>query len=131
MQTKTNPLPQPPTLKWTLHVKEKMRFYGLSESRIKRVIKYPTRIEKGIAPNTIAAMQSITKYKHTQHALRKSASNLHKSATMQEIWVMYQDKKGTRTVITAWRYPGKSPVREAIPLPTEIEQELECLGYTR
>ena len=37
---------------------------------------------------------------------------------------MYQDRGTTRNVITAWRYPGKSPVRDAIPIPEDIRQEL-------
>jgi len=95
-------------LSWTRHVKEKMRHYQLSESRIKRVIAHPERREVGVAPRTVAAMQPITK----------------KSTTTQEIWVMYQDRGRTRHVITAWRYPGKSPVRDVIPIPEDIRKEL-------
>lgn len=90
-----------------------MRFYGLSESRVKRVIAHPQRAETGVAPNTTAVMQPITK----------------KGITTQEIWVMYQDKKKQRTIITAWRYPGKSPIRETIPLPGDIREELQRDGY--
>ncbi len=96
-----------------MHVKEKMRYYGLSESRLKRVINHPSRSEKGVAPNTLAVMQPITK----------------QSKTTQEIWVMYQDKNTQRTIITAWRYPGKSPVRETIPIPGDIRDELQREGY--
>ncbi|MBI5913273.1 hypothetical protein HY839_02405, partial [Candidatus Azambacteria bacterium] len=46
-------------------------------------------------------------------------------------WVMYQPLKvKTKTgkpklrVITAWRYPGISPVRAAVPVPDDILQEL-------
>ncbi len=64
---------------WTHHVWEKMQFYGLSESRIKRVIRFPARTEEGIAPRTVAVMQSAGTSKY------------------QEIWVMYkiqrQEKK--------------------------------------
>lgn len=100
--------PKTLTLHWTLHVKQKMKFYGLSESRVKRVINHPTRREVGLAPETVAAMQPTTK----------------KQRTTQEIWVMYQDKGQTRTVITAWRYPGHSPVRGSIPIPDSIRREL-------
>ena len=105
--------PQKPALKWTMHVKGRMRFYGLSESRVKRVIAHPERAEAGIAPKTTAVMQPITK----------------KGKITQEIWVMYQDKKTQRTIITAWRYPGKSPVRETIPIPGNIRDELQREGY--
>ena len=39
---------------WTMHAKDKMRYYKLSESRIKRILNYPKRIEEGIAKNTVA-----------------------------------------------------------------------------
>jgi len=96
------------TLRWTQHVKEKMKYYALSESRVKRVINHPTRTEEGIAPHTVAVMQPIMK----------------KQKTTQEIWVMYQDKEDIRTVITTWRYPGMSPLRAPIPIPDEILAEL-------
>lgn len=91
---------------WTNHSKKKMKYYQLSESRVKRVINNPKRKELGIAPGTIAVMQPVSP-KHTS-----------------EIWVMYQKNK----IITAWRYPGKSPIREPIPIPEEILKELgECI----
>ena len=43
---------------WTNHVKEKMIFYGLSDSLIKRVLRFPKRTEEGIAPDTIASLKS-------------------------------------------------------------------------
>lgn len=93
-------------LVWTNHSKKKMKYYQLSESRVKRVINNPKRKELGIAPGTIAVMQPVSP-KHTS-----------------EIWVMYQKNK----IITAWRYPGKSPIREPIPIPEEILKELgECI----
>lgn len=101
-------LPKPKTLKWTQHIRQKMREYGLSEARIKRVMNHPTRLEEGIAPQTIAAMQPVMKRKKTT----------------QEIWMMYQDRKTIRTMITAWRYPGKSPIRGEIPIPASIRRAL-------
>jgi len=74
---------------WTNHVQGKMRFYQLSENRVKRVINSPHRIEKGIAPNTIAMMQRAGSKKHPY-----------------EIWTMIQDEKSRRKIISAWRYPG-------------------------
>jgi hypothetical protein len=86
---------------WTLHSKNKMRFYNLSEQRVKRVLNSPHRIEKGIAPNTLAYMQpGSVKIKNNQ----KIWNN--------EIWVMTQeikkDKTKTIKIISAWRYPGKT-----------------------
>jgi hypothetical protein len=61
-----------------------------------------------------------------------------------EIWVMYQIIKskisakggsasggknisdvGKKIIITAWKYPGKSPVKGNIPIPPDILEELE------
>jgi hypothetical protein len=92
---------------WTNHSKRKMNYYRLSESRVKRVLNNPKRKEIGIAPGTVAVMQP-TNSKHSS-----------------EIWAMYQNLKGGKTkVITAWRYPGKSPIRGPIPVPLEILEEL-------
>ncbi|KKW17030.1 MAG: hypothetical protein UY56_C0005G0055 [Parcubacteria group bacterium GW2011_GWA1_50_14] len=82
-----------------------MRFYGLSEARVKRIIHSPKRIEEGIAPETIAMMQSAGSAKHPY-----------------ELWAMIQDAKGKRTVISAWRYPGKTKAGD--PLPQEILNEI-------
>lgn len=92
-------------------------------------MRSPKRSEKGIAPGTIAVMQSAGTTKRPY-----------------EIWVMYQyAKRGTRSVkrkddpsfklqdsrkiiITAWRYPGVSPVRDEIPIPLDILEELKKEG---
>jgi len=111
---------------WTNHVMRKMMHYGLSADRVKRVMRSPTRSEKGIAPDTIAVMQPAgSKAKPT------------------EVWVMYASKKfakaKTKTVnfqlgpkkviITAWRYPSISKVRDEIPIPADILAELKNVKY--
>ena len=122
---------------WTSHVIGKMVFYGLSPDRVKRVIRSPKRIEEGIAENTIGAMQRSTNIKKPT-----------------EVWVMYQlskkagtlserseskgrslDKLGTisqganrKIIISAWRYPGVSPVGKQIPIPQDILEELKNEG---
>ncbi|KKS69274.1 MAG: hypothetical protein UV40_C0028G0005 [Parcubacteria group bacterium GW2011_GWA1_42_7] len=95
---------------WTDHIKIKMRQYGLSESRIRRILRFPQRIETGIAPDTIAAMQKAGSKKHPY-----------------EIWVMWQEKKtsekfgpGGIIMISAWRYPGTSPIGQPPPIPEDI-----------
>jgi len=35
-----------------------MVFYGLSESLVKRILRFPKRTEEGIAPNTLAVMKT-------------------------------------------------------------------------
>ncbi len=111
---------------WTRHVLDKMRYYGISESIIKRIIRFPRRIEEGIAENTVAAMQTTTSKKHPQ-----------------EIWIMYQNKKGISThkgneqlramlsqsspkkiIISAWRFPGVSPVGKPIYIPEDVLEDL-------
>jgi len=94
------------TLFWTSHSHAKMRFYQLSESRVKRVIHSPHRIEEGIAPNTIAIMQKAGSKKHPY-----------------EIWTMIQDEEARRKVISAWRYPGVTKPGEK--LPEEILREIK------
>jgi hypothetical protein len=114
---------------WTAHSRIKMRQYGLSESRVKRVIRFPTRYEEGIVPNTVAVMQPAGTQRYS------------------EIWVMYKLVGGGQPVIskrqkikptgnkhttpkkiriiTAWRYPGLSPKRD--PIPQEILDEIASL----
>ena len=92
---------------WTKHVAEKMRFYGLSESRLRRVLSNPKRKETGIAPDTVAIMQPTGSEKHPT-----------------EIWLMYKKTGKKIKIITAWRYPGISPVREPPPIPDDIVQDL-------
>lgn len=125
---------------WTNHVGRKMMYYGLSADRVKRVMRNPKRSEKGIAPDTIAVMQPG----------KAMAGALGKPPTWkEEIWVMYAVKdmkheshnlnqKDSRfkfqvprrkVIITAWRYPGRSPIREAIPIPNDILEELKNIKY--
>jgi len=92
---------------WTKHSLYKMRHYGLSGQRIKRVIRHPARVEEAVVPNMIAAMQP--------------AGN----KTYSEIWTIYQLANGQIKVITAWRYPGKSPARN--PIPQEILDEIKSI----
>jgi len=98
-------------LLWTKHSREKMQFYRLSEQRIKRVLKNPNRVEEGIAPKTIALMQSAGSKKHPY-----------------EIWTMYQKTKTQKLkIISCWRYPGKSPIGVKLPIPDELKGQLESI----
>lgn len=100
-------------ISWTKHSIEKMRYYCLPESRLKRVLNNPKRKELGIAPGTIAIMQPTGSKKHST-----------------EIWLMYQNLKGGKIkVITAWRYPATSPIRGPVPIPEEILKELDEINY--
>lgn len=125
--------------RWTHHVVRKLQYYGLTPSRVLRVIRAPERVEEGVAEGTLAAMQTAgTK------------------ARPWEIWVMWRDLRkdvgdsllagrqdsesyklqanqllpfsSKKVIITAWRYPGVSPVREQVPIPSDILAELEREG---
>ncbi len=97
----------------------KMRRYRLTELRIKRIIRYPVRVEEGILEGAIACMQPAGGKQYS------------------EIWAMYvitspklktqsSKQKGKQIkVITAWRYPGKSPARD--PIPADILKEIRLL----
>lgn len=119
-------------IEFTAHARYKMSQYGLSEQKVKGVIRHPKRTEVGVVPKTVAMMQPV------------SLKNvLGKETWKQEIWVMFIQKgAGSRTqgsdklglspspstlnpirIISAWRYPGVSPKRS--PIPREILQELE------
>ena len=93
---------------WTQHVIGKMMYYGISESLIKRITRFPKRKEEGIAPKTVAGMQPT-------------------SSKKQEVWVMYIEIGTKKKIISAWRYPGVSPLGKKIPIPDEILQELESM----
>ncbi len=112
---------------WTIHARVKMKYYGLAESRVKRIIRFPARYEEGIAPHTVAVMQSAGTKRYS------------------EIWVMYKLAPVTRAIsksqipnnktkrntqkiikiITVWRYPAKAPQRD--PVPESIIREIRKL----
>lgn len=110
---------------WTAHSRVKMRQYGLSESRVKRIIRFPLRYEEGIIPKCIAVMQPAGTQRYS------------------EIWAMYKlakranpksnppaggpnsKKDNVIKVITAWRYPGVSPQRD--PIPQDVLEEIKTL----
>jgi len=96
---------------WTQHSVRKMLFYGLTADRVKRIIRNPKRVENGVAENTIAVM---------------NPTGTNKKPT--EIWTMYQQKGNKKIIISAWRYPGVSPVGKTIPIPLDILEELKREG---
>ena len=96
---------------WTNHVIRKMLFYGLSPDRVKRVIRAPKRVEEGIAEHTIGVMYPSTNIKKPT-----------------EVWVMYQKKGNKKIIISAWRYPGISPIGKKIAIPQDILEELKNDG---
>lgn len=108
---------------WTRHVVGKMQYYRLAESTVKRIIKFPKRVEKGIAEGTIACMIPRGFKKKAKPRIAKRGG----SGAREELWVMYQQKGQRKHIITAWRYPGVSPVRDVIPIPDDILEEIKNL----
>lgn len=102
-------------LRWTRHIKNKMVFYHLSGAQVLRIVRKPERREEGIAPETVAAMKT------------KKASGA-KTARSEELWVMFKTNKGKITMISAWRYPGKTKPGERPEIPEDTMRELERIG---
>jgi len=96
-------------IRWTKHVQRKMRQYQLSEKRVLRVLRKPDRKEEGIAEGTLANMQTTGTKKHPT-----------------EIWMMYQIFKRPKgiKIISAWRYPGRTPKDQRPLIPEDILQDL-------
>lgn len=97
---------------WTKHIEDKMRYYGLSKQRVRRVLKTPDRKELGVAPDTIAVMQTTGTKKYPT-----------------EIWLMFQGAQSKKIInmISAWRYPGISPKGRLPEIPEDAILELERL----
>jgi len=95
---------------WTKHSLAKLRQYRFSEKRVLRILRKPDRKEEGIAPGTIAVMQI-------------TGTKLHPT----EAWTMYlrlKKPKGIK-IISAWRYPGRTPKGQRPIIPEDTLDELE------
>ncbi len=94
---------------WTKHSKNKMRQYRLSEKRVLRILRKSDRKEEGIMEGTIAHME-IT-------GTRKNPT---------EAWMMYQILKRPKgiKIISAWRYPGRTPAGQMPTIPDDILEDL-------
>jgi len=99
---------------WTNHSKYKLRQYRFSEKRVLSILRKPDRREEGIVPNTIAVMQITGTKKHPSEA-----------------WVMFQiikpkikNKKLKIKIISAWRYPGRTPLDQRPIIPKDVLEEL-------
>ncbi len=94
---------------WTTHSRLKMRQYRFSEKRVLRILRHPARIEEGIAEGTFAAMEITGTKKHPTEA-----------------WMMYVVFKKPKAIkiISAWRYPGRTPAGERPLIPQDTLEEL-------
>jgi len=117
---------------WTNHVVGKMAYYKISESLVKRVVRFPNRIEKGIAPETTVCMQSAGSKKHPSEIwvmlqeLDSGGQRLY-SENQKPKTKNYKLETNRKKIISAWRYPGISKVGEPIPIPEDILDELTAL----
>jgi hypothetical protein len=110
---------------WTQHAKAKLRQYRLSEGRIKRILRFPKRLEIGIAPNTVAAMQPAGSKRHPYEiwamwALAKARDKFStKTRDKSPCRKRASSKSKHVTIISTWKYPGISPVHESPPIPDD------------
>ena len=126
---------KPETLQWTFHARNKMRFYRLSEQRVRQVLHAPKRVEEGVAPKTVAMMQPVSPtYRYVDETVPSGAqrsrgtpslsakSGKREETWTQEIWVMIEQTQNRKTktknikVISAWRYPGRTKPRSGASL---------------
>ncbi|QQG45408.1 MAG: hypothetical protein HYW89_00525 [Candidatus Sungiibacteriota bacterium] len=128
---------------WTSHSRIKLRQYRLSESRIKRIIRYPARTEEGILENAIAVMAPAGGKKYseiwTMYILTREGGSLAPPFAAHKGNLAFSSRNKGRgstahplagsikkiKIITAWRYPGKSPKRD--PIPPEILREIKSI----
>lgn len=135
---------------WTNHSKIKMRQYRLTESRVKRIIRHPSRIEEGIFEGAVACMQpaggkqyseiwtlyllvndvvpsprpsSFTKETLPFSSHTKGGARPHRFE--EEGISSFAKRRKKIKIITAWRYPGRSPARD--PIPAEVLKEIRSI----
>lgn len=119
-----NPPKDTDRISWTKHSIEKMKFYGLTSQRVMRILRNPDRCQEAVAEGCTACMQTLGTQRKT------------------ELWAMYQDviknnplrpqseaSKKHRKIITAWRYPGVSPIQDKIPIPQDILEEVQRITF--
>ncbi len=104
---------------FTAHAKFKMRYYKLSESRVKSILRNPERTEEGIAENTVAMMQTNkTSNKPYEVWVMVSRSNVLGRTGKGQLSLAEQ---ANVRIVSAWKYPGQTKPGE--PLPKAILKE--------
>ena len=130
--------------RWTNHVVRKMMHYRLTPARVMRIVRAPERLEAGVAQGCVAGMhKSGSKQKPTEiwamWREEKSETRISKSENARkahngnhsDFGFRNSDlpgESGRKVIITAWRYPGTSPVRDAVPIPDDVLSELRAEG---
>lgn len=108
---------------FTLHAQYKMKQYGLSEQRVRNVIRNPKRREEGIVPRTVAVMQPVSPKKIDNNKSVRRGGEVWK----QEIWVMYIQKlKNKISNIKNTNQNSKMKIKTVIP--TEVEESFKTIS---
>lgn len=110
---------------WTKHSKKKMRQYRFSEKRVLRILRKPDRREEGIAQGTIASMQITGTKKHPTEAWMMYQIVESKAKSLAKGEAHQGRQKPKVRIISAWRYPGRTPVGERPIIPQDTIEELE------
>jgi len=116
-----------------------MLFYGIVPSRVTRILRFPHRNVEGIAENTFACMQQVGTQKNPselwvmyQVKQKKEIDLMKKEFNNSDISILSKlgdeeleninKLKPQIVVISTWKYPGISPVKEEIPMPSDIKK---------
>ena len=118
---------------WTNHARDKMRYYRLTESRLKRIIRHPARTEEAVLEGAVACMQLSEGKKYSEiwvmYALAQARGSKNDEARiskkLENLGSFGLDTGKKIRIITAWRYPGKSPERD--PIPADVLAEIRNL----
>jgi len=122
-------LPQKEPLVWTKHALAKMQYYRLTQNKVKTVLRSPFRMEEGIAEHTLAVMIPNKLVSQNKTSIVKKPSSFNRwektfKHHKEEIWAMYQKRHGQIFIISAWRYPGESPVNKPLEIPPDVYDDL-------
>lgn len=109
---------------WTRHSLNKMFYYGISATKVKNIIFRPKRKEEGIAPNTIAVMQSGGSKKNPYETWVMYQMKIQNSKVKSKKYNSFQTNKKQLIIISTWKYPGISNPNQSIPIPEDIREEL-------
>ncbi len=120
---------------WTKHAKEKMRYYRFSQKRVMRILRKPDRREEGIVLGTIAHMQVAGTKKHPgevwmMYQIVKSKAKNQKPTLIKQTKSINDEKPQGASkrikIISAWRYPGRTPENQRPIIPEDTLENLKA-----
>lgn len=86
----------------------------------------PGRPDKADWKEEIWVMYAVKNRQPTTNNLRQKPGIVNQMLSVVGSRSLVSPKK---VIITAWRYPGVSKIREAIPIPSDILEELKSIKY--